>query len=392
MIKYPITKEEAEKRNSNLWPTQPVAQINEVIGLDEGIDKLKTNNKEYRLLDSCRWVEYNINNHDDAKKISNFINKYYMKEQQFRSYYSDDFLKWYFGFGKSILLGVEYCSKESDDSGTCKNKLIGFISGVVTKNKINKHSLDLVEVKFLTVASTQRNKRLAPVLMKELRRRFNLLGYIYGTFATQTYLFTPFFTGQSRHRPININILLEAGLFSLKEGVRRTEMIKACELPRETGNTNFVKANSDDAETLYNLFNKFIGKYNIYPEYDLETFKHIFFNQNIMVVYVLKDDNDNIIDFISYYKLPYKVGEQSIRCGYIFYYTCLEETSYRLISDMLIVARNNKMHLMNIMNIMESENILANLGFENASTNTYHYLYNWKTPTLINEQVCRLFI
>jgi len=62
---------------------------------------------------------------------------------------------------------------------------LGFIGGTTFKSVINKETIKTGEVSLLTVHSKLRNKRLAPILIKEIQRRFNLAGVWQGMFCTK---------------------------------------------------------------------------------------------------------------------------------------------------------------------------------------------------------------
>jgi|TARA_B110001450_G_C17627205_1_gene483653 glycylpeptide N-tetradecanoyltransferase len=59
---------------------------------------------------------------------------------------------------------------------TGKDNLLGFIAGTTVKTVINTETIKMAEVNHLTVHAKLRNKKLTPILIKELQRRFNLAG------------------------------------------------------------------------------------------------------------------------------------------------------------------------------------------------------------------------
>mmetsp|Transcript_15191 Transcript_15191/g.10682 ORF Transcript_15191/g.10682 Transcript_15191/m.10682 type:complete len:92 (+) Transcript_15191:496-771(+) len=88
----------------------------------------------------------------------------------FRFEYTPKFLRWALtppGYHKAWHLAVK---------STANNKLYGFISGIPVKANINDIKVKMAEINFLCVHSQLRNKKLAPLLIKEVTRRINLLG------------------------------------------------------------------------------------------------------------------------------------------------------------------------------------------------------------------------
>ena len=74
--------------------------------------------------------------------------------------YSPEFLRWALqppGYQLDWLVGVR---------ATGNNKLVGFISGIPARVKVNDDVVKMVEINFLCVHKKLRSKRLAPVLIK----------------------------------------------------------------------------------------------------------------------------------------------------------------------------------------------------------------------------------
>ena len=87
----------------------------------------------------------------------------------FRFDYSIEFLQWALtppGYHKGWLFGVR---------GGKKNKLFGFISGIPVHTVVRGHKITMVEINFLCVHKSLRDKRLATLLIKEVTRRVNIL-------------------------------------------------------------------------------------------------------------------------------------------------------------------------------------------------------------------------
>ena len=86
----------------------------------------------------------------------------------FRFDYSVAFLQW-------ALLPPD----QKDDwlvgvRGGKKNRLYGFISGIPAKMTVNEKIVNMAEINFLCVHKDLREKKLAPLLIKEITRRVNM--------------------------------------------------------------------------------------------------------------------------------------------------------------------------------------------------------------------------
>lgn len=88
----------------------------------------------------------------------------------FRFDYSHKFIQWAItspNWKKALHLGVR--AKKS-------RKLVGFITGIPCKMSTCGDIVKSVEINFLCVHKKLRSQRLAPLLIKEITRKINLLG------------------------------------------------------------------------------------------------------------------------------------------------------------------------------------------------------------------------
>lgn len=89
-------------------------------------------------------------------------------DAMFRFDYSVPFLRWALtppGYKPEWLVGVRAGKKK---------KLFGMITGIPVLMNIKGKDVMCAEINFLCVHKTLREKRLAPVLIKEITRRVNL--------------------------------------------------------------------------------------------------------------------------------------------------------------------------------------------------------------------------
>lgn len=394
MNPYPKNQESALKWNYKFWNTQPVMKLKEIVSLDGPIltqEIINSDEKTAALLpDEFQWVSYNMSNMNDINTVSSFLDKHYVEDVNgmFRLHYSPEFIEWM--YKDSINLGVGITVKKN-------GLLVGFICGKVTKMQVNKNKLDMVEVNLLCIHPKLREKRLVPVLINELTRQFQQKGYIYANYTAGNYLPTPIFTTTYYHRALNIKTLIDTEFTTLDKNTNVTNVKKALKLPEKFIIKNFRKMEDTHLDECFDLYNKYMEKYNYHHIFTKEEFKHIFFNNKFVTCYVVLDDDENVLDFISYYIMRSRVLQNNSKHEFLnkavlFYYTCLNETPYRLIKDILIVARNNNIDVFDALELMENQYILKELGFDEGNGMLHYYLYNWKTKPFKNTQVAALMI
>jgi len=402
--KFPRTKEAALKREYKFWDTQPVTRLTEHIGKNGVIDRDVANNTETepnKLPDGYDWVQLDVKNDEDLLKIATFIDQYYVEDVggQFRLHYSPEFLRWYFTkpfeghIDTSICIGV--LVKET-------GMLVGFISSILSTNQVYSAKLKTSEVDFLCVHPVLRNKRLTPMLIKELSRRVKLqsagfTGLTQMMYTSNKYLPTPFASARYHHRPIDIEVLVETGFTALPKDLKMIDVKKQLLLPKSILPT-FVKMNEEHIPLAMNALNGYFEKYTCHPIFDEAEFRHVFLNNNIVSSYVILKDG-NVVDFVSFYKLPSKVLIQSkstkhpfINTAYLYYYSSNTENVYSIINNAIVAAKNDGMHVFNALDIMENKLILKDLKFEEGTGRLNYYMGNYNCMEMSPTQVAKILL
>ena len=95
-----------------------------------------------------------------TSRVARPRNGVYPPQPNLRFNYSPEFLRWALqppGYRLDWLVGVRVAASQ---------KLVGFITGVPARVKVDGKVLPMVEINFLCVHKKLRSKRLAPVLIK----------------------------------------------------------------------------------------------------------------------------------------------------------------------------------------------------------------------------------
>ena len=379
-----------QQENHKFWTTQPIMQ-NRLFKKEEAVIDTSDNIivKEQPILPpDFKWDVIDMQDDKQRAEVTDFLQLYYVtdKDNQFKLFYTNEFLKWYFKI-ESICICVRIAKN---------NKLIGFISGIKAKTQINRFQMDILEVDFLCVHPKLRGKRLAEVLIKELIRVGQANGYKQAIYSGEKKLPVPFCKVKYYHRAINIDKLIDVKFTTPQEGSRRKDLRKAYYLA-DKPNNRFIKINENHIDSAMNALNKYMLKYNVHPVHTKETFQHLFLN-DFVTTYVTEDNDGNVIDMISYYKLDYKIVSKKknkkikfIKAAYLLYYTSNYETLYFLLRNMMIIAKQEKMDVFNATNLMETNDVLRDLGFIEGTGVLNYYIYNWKLHPLNNCQVAKIF-
>merc|ERR1712232_1385497 len=95
--------------------------------------------------------------------------------------------------------------------------LFGFISAIPATMSIHCKRIDMVEINFLCVHKKLREKRLAPMLIREITRRCNMHGIFQAAYTAGVVVPQPITYCRYYHRNLNPKKLIETGFTKLHE-------------------------------------------------------------------------------------------------------------------------------------------------------------------------------
>mmetsp|Transcript_25671 Transcript_25671/g.18167 ORF Transcript_25671/g.18167 Transcript_25671/m.18167 type:complete len:162 (+) Transcript_25671:588-1073(+) len=143
----------------------------------------------------------------------------------FRFDYSVAFLKWALlppDQKEDWLVGVR---------GGKKNRLYGFISGIPVKMFVNNKEVTMAEINFLCVHKDLREKKLAPLLIKEITRRVNMCDIWQAVYTAGVKIPTPIADTQYWHRSINVKKLIDVKFSSLPPNTPLHRQVRILKIP-----------------------------------------------------------------------------------------------------------------------------------------------------------------
>lgn len=158
------------KKRSSFWSKQKNINLSKSLDdtrITKDLITLSSNSKyEFRNLDILNDSKYLI-------MVHKFIKNNYTKQQQF----SYDYIRWRFRFSEpELMIGLFLKDKNGKDSNKYKynyENLIGTIFACPTRLGVNNGDLlDVLYITFLCVKRELRGKKIAPILISEMIRRW----------------------------------------------------------------------------------------------------------------------------------------------------------------------------------------------------------------------------
>lgn len=258
-------------------------------------------------------------------------------------------------------------------------KLVAFISGVPITLRIRSKTVQCSEVNFLCVHKKLRSRRLAPVLIREITRRCNLVEIWQAIYTGGKLLPTPVGTCRYFHRSLDWAKLYEVNFSPLPANSTKSRQIMKYKLPDRTATAGLRPMQTKDVSAVKSLLERYLNRFDMAQIFDEAEVAHWFLNNDVEATdrviysYVVETD-DKITDFFSFYCLESTVlgheKHNSIRAAYLFYYATetalqtdildkvlLKKRLNELMHDALIVAKKVREKISFVVRLLLTRNI-----------------------------------
>ena len=244
------------------WDTQPVPKQTETVddnesgAINTNIDVSQVRQEPFNMPAGFEWCSLDIKNPVQLQEVYVLLTENYVEDDDcnFRFDYSPSFLEWALtppGYFPELHVGVR---------ATKTGHLMGCITAVPADIRICDVLNHMVEVNFLCVHKKLRSKRLAPVLIKEVTRRVNLLGRWQATYTAGVYLPKPIAKCRYHHRSLNPKKLIEIRFSCLPARTTLARHLKELRLGDFPQN-NFQLAKPQDMPAVMELLNEALKRY-----------------------------------------------------------------------------------------------------------------------------------
>jgi glycylpeptide N-tetradecanoyltransferase len=258
------------------------------------------------LLDRFQWSIIDVDNCEDLQELYELLYNHYVedKDGKFRCNYSVAFLKWALkppGWKRDWHVGVRTTPTVEGQKG----KLVAFISGIPIALHVRDNRLNAIEINFLTVHHKLRNKRLTPVLIKEITRRCYLDGIYQALYTAGTLLPTPISKCRYYHRSLDWDHLYRNGFGQLPTGSTAMRQRLRYKLPRSTVLPGFRPMEKRDILAVKRLLQNYLQRFSIRQEIDVEEISHWLCSdagKDVVWSFVV-ESHGKVTDLISYYVL-----------------------------------------------------------------------------------------
>lgn len=158
--------------------------------------------------------------------------------------------------------------------------LCAFISAVPVQIRVRDKVIKGSEVNFMVVHKKLRNKRLAPVLIKEITRLCNLEGVWQAIHTAGIVLPKPVSTCRYYHRALNWQKLYEVGFSPLPHNSKPAYQVRKYAVPDQTSTRGLREMQPKDVGAVQKLVKRYLRKFDLAPEFADGDIEHWLLNKN----------------------------------------------------------------------------------------------------------------
>ncbi|KAI9879712.1 MAG: glycylpeptide N-tetradecanoyltransferase [Pleopsidium flavum] len=396
-------KNQKNMASYKFWQTQPVPRFDETTQSEEGpikmIDPEQVRKEPYPLIEGFEWVTMDLTKDAQLEEVYELLTSHYVEDDEamFRFNYSVSFLNWALkspGWRPEWHVGVRASKSQ---------KLVAFISGVPVELRVRSKVLHSSEINFLCIHKKLREKRLAPVLIKEITRRCYILGIFQAIYTAGIVLPKPVSTCRYFHRSLDWLKLYEVGFSPLPPKSTKARQITRFHLPSNTATHGLRPMQSKDVDAVRDLLQRYLKRFNMAPEFTGEEIDHWLLHKDksaeqVIWTYVVEEpETHKISDFFSFYCLESSVignrKHDTVRAAYLFYYASekafveeekgLKERLNALINDALILAKKFSFDVFNALTLLDNPLFLESQKFGPGDGQLHFYIFNYRTPAIL---------
>ncbi len=392
-------------KDHKFWDTQPMAQIGEKVpseineALDKNTDVENVQREPYPMPAGYAWCELDVNDDEELSELYKLLTENYVEDDEamFRFDYSKEFLLWALtvpGYLKAWHIGVRAPGKDGK-----KGKLMGSITGIpVDMNVHGKTHIPMVEINFLCVHKKLREKRLAPVLIKEITRRVHLTGRWQAVYTAGVMLPGCKAICRYYHRNIQVKKLCDIRFSYCPKGKTMKDHCAELALPKNPKHPMRPMTEADVPQVL-ELLNTYLTSLKLSQTFTLEDVRHLFLPRpRVMCSYVLEDAAAGLVngvpkvtDFCSFYHLPSSImnnpEHKTLHAVYAYYNVARTMSFEELMHDALVLAQKEGADVFNALDLMQNAAVFDVLKFGKGDGNLHYYVYNWNCASVQPNEV-----
>jgi len=339
------------------------------------------------------WYSIDNQNIDERNQYIQFLHENYLEDINniIRIIYSEEFILWYFGCQERVGTTI-LCVRAKKSK-----KIVGTISALVIQMKIGNQVEITPFINFLCVHKNLRDKRLAPLLIKELIR-YGFANKIcsMAIFSSAKNLPIPKIqTLRIYSRYLSPLKLLKNHFISLPSTYTKfsnpIEMFeKTFKLHSDIQNPRIRKYQDSDLKKVYLLYLQIQNNHSVVPIFTEKELSYwIQPRGNTVYTYVEHDhENEEILSFWSFYRVSYKILQsgESVECAFLSYFWCKNKPVENM-KDILSIAKNEGFDIFNCYEMSNIRYFVDECKFYESTNCLTFYPFNFSSIQIDTEKI-----
>jgi len=321
------------------WDTQPVGK--DAVTLDAGDAPIE-------LPEGFEWSTC------QTHELRNLLSAHYLSDEVSSMDYSKNIIEW-------VLHADPYWNIALRKGG----KLVGFIAARPSVMRVEGCRRDVVEITFLCVSRRLRDKRLAPLLIREVTRRAVLRGIHQAIYTAEHELPHPVASTYYWHRLLNVPNLIKSGFYETDRPNARVFDVR--------GTSVLHRATQDDAADILNILRAEANSLRLCRDVDEDYVQHL-----LRLPHVFTGEGK----VVCLYEVGHRQRGVTNRQAYV-----LHAVGQGALQDAIILAKNAGFDVLNCLDAPFTEKELRERRFIRAEGALHYYLYNWKSSPLKNTEL-----
>ena len=373
----------------NFWKTQSIQDTTKKSKISEPEIINKFNDNIYPRENNTLPANYiwDIINHDNEKDIDDLYiflyNNYNHETDKFGGHYSKENLKWYLKQTQKYS-DLYFCIKSN-------GKIVACIIGLIQTISIFEKIYTMSESTLLCIDKTIRHMNLAPLIIKEIFRRYyhNKINLTYYT----SYLKLPNILTNITYytRVLNVKKMLAINYIS-KPSIITLNAFEKIYRVKNKPSLQLRKMTENDIKQCTNKYNEFYKKFKIRQIFTEQEFKNRFLPINNVIDSYVIEKNNIITDFISIYYLNVRVFNDNNYNNYslaqIYHYFYSNEKIFiEMIDDILYLMKEKNIDVINATNQMDNHLFFNTLKFKQKNLENNFYIWNLMCPEITSKDI-----
>ena len=277
-----------DAKMSSYWNKKPVMKLEDKYYNTEQIKVLKRKSEPTVLPDNYSFYKIELNDDTNMLLVSEFLNKYYRRgtNSTYITTFNPDLLKWEMNNDGYFL-----CVKQDSD-----NSIIGLIGVTKRDFQLYDKTYNSSEQMYLCISDEFRSRQISKALIEELTRTMNVDNSV---FINNKIVCKPVATLRQFSRPLNYIKLKENDFIQIQSVDDELAHKKTKIVLKPNPRYVIAEKTEDNIKIVYDLYNKSMETYSLHVILDLKGVENYFFNNNFVRTFLIYDENDKVVDFVS---------------------------------------------------------------------------------------------